>query len=190
MPAGCTCSLWLFEYAEQGAQMDAENGQSTPAELPVGRLQGRREFVDLVRVALACAAREHWSPLVLCDPDFADWPLGERAVIGSLQSWAGRGRQIRFMARDFSRLRELHPRLVQWRVTWSHLVEARACRWLSGGDLPSALWSPDWILERLDLERCTLVASKDPERRVQLQERLDACWQQGSPSFPATTLGL
>jgi len=170
--------------------MEPEQGVNQPVALPVGRLQGRQAFVDLVRQALACAARERWEHIVLSDPDFADWPLGERAVVDSLQAWAGRGRHIRFLARDFARLREAHPRLVQWRTTWSHLVEAHACREMSGGDVPSAIWSPAWTMERLDIDRCTLVASVEPERRLQLHERLQACWQQGSPSFPATTLGL
>lgn len=163
---------------------------SEPLSLPEGRLQGRQAFADLVRQALACAASERWAHIVLSDPDFADWPLGERSVVDSLQAWAGRGRHIRFLAHDFDRMRECHPRLVQWRVTWSHLIEAHACRAVSGGSVPSAIWSPGWTMERLDLERCTLVASVSAERRASLQDRLQACWQQGHPSFAATTLGL
>jgi hypothetical protein len=143
-----------------------------------------------VRHALASAASQGWNHLVLSDPDFADWPLGERNVVDSLTAWSGRGRRIQFLARDFSRMRELHPRLVQWRVAWSHIVEAHACRQMAGGELPSAIWSPQWTMERLDIERCVMVASRSPDRRSALHERLHACWQQGSPSFPATTLGL
>ncbi|QBM27907.1 MULTISPECIES: hypothetical protein [Hydrogenophaga] len=158
--------------------------------LPEGRIQGRREFADLVRLALQTAARDGWTQIVLSDPDFADWPLGERSVIDALNDWACRGRKIQFMAMDFDRLRELHPRLVQWRTTWSHIVEAHACRAVAGGELPSAIWSPDWTMERLDIGRCLMVASRRPERRTLLHERLQACWQQGCPSFPATVLGL
>jgi hypothetical protein len=158
--------------------------------LPEGRIQGRRAFADLVRQALQAAAREHWPHLVLSDPDFGDWPLGERAVVEALSAWAGRGRRIQFLAQHFDVLRERHPRLVQWRVTWAHIVEAHACRSLQGGELPSAIWSPQWTLERVDITRSVMVASHRPERRSLLQERLQACWQQGSPSFPATTLGL
>lgn len=160
------------------------------AALPEGRLQGRHAFLDLVRHGLASAARQGWNHLVLSDPDFADWPLGERSVVDSLSAWSGQGRRIQFLARDFGRLRELHPRLVSWRVTWSHIVEAHACRQVPGGELPSALWTPQWSMERLDIERCVMVASRAADRRVALKERLNACWQLGSPSFPATTLGL
>lgn len=158
--------------------------------LPEGRLQGRECFADLVRQALACAAREHWNPLVLSDPDFADWPLGERGVIESLNAWAGQGRRLQLLARDYARVRQQQPRLVQWRTAWSHVVEAHACRLTSGVELPSAIWSPCWTLERLDIGHSVMIASRDAARRAALQERLQACWQRGYPSFPATTLGL
>ncbi len=70
--------------------------------LPTGRMEGRQIFGDLVRQALAVAAQEGWPHIVLSDTDFSDWPLGERAVIESLQAWAFRGREIRFLARDFA----------------------------------------------------------------------------------------
>lgn len=158
--------------------------------LPEGRFQGPMAFADLVRQALDRAAAEGWAHLMLSDPDFADWPLGERGVIESLNAWAGAGRRLQFLAQDFRPLRERHPRLVQWRVTWAHVVEAHAVRRRVGGDLPSAIWTPVWTLERVDLDRCVVVASRSAERRVALHERLQSCWQQGSPGFPATTLGL
>lgn len=158
--------------------------------LPEGRIQGRAAFADLVRQALASAASERWNHLILSDPDFADWPLGERSVIDSLNAWAGSGRRLQFLARDYGRLRERHPRLVQWRVTWSHIVEAHACRQLSAGDLPSAIWTPEWAMERIDIDHCVMVASRVAARRAAVLERLQACWQQGAPSFPATMLGL
>jgi hypothetical protein len=170
--------------------MKPSDDSGETCSLPEGRFQGPKAFADLVRQALECAATERWSHLMLSDPDFSDWPLGERSVVASLNAWAGPGRRIQFLAQDFGSLRERHPRLVQWRVTWSHLVEAHALRRRTGDELPSAIWTPGWTLERVDLDRCIVVTSRSPERRVALQERLHACWQQGSPSFPATTLGL
>jgi hypothetical protein len=168
----------------------AENAAPTPPPLTTGRFEGRRAFVDLVRHALDTAAREAWPSLVLSDADFLDWPLGESAVVDALSLWASRGRQIRLLARDFGPVRLTHPRLVQWRTTWGHRVEAHACPGATGSELPSAIWSPGWTLERLDPLRCTGVASNDPGRRIALKERLDACWHKGAPSFAATTLGL
>lgn len=169
---------------------DPTNAVPAPAPLFTGRLEGRRAFTDLVRHALEMAAHQAWPSLVLSDADFLDWPLGERAVVDALAAWASRGRDIRLLARDFGPLRLAHPRLVQWRTTWGHRVKARACPGAAGSELPSAIWSPSWTLERLDPIRCTGVASMDPSRRLALRERLDASWYQGAPSFAATTLGL
>ncbi len=161
-----------------------------PEALPEGRMEGREAFVGLIRAALSSAARQGWSPLVLSDADFADWPLGERAVLESLNAWATSGRQMHFLAKDFNVMRERHPRLVQWRTTWSHLVDARVCSGAAGEGLPSALWTPQWTLERLDARRCTLVASTQVSSRLALRERIDDCWQRGAPGFPASVLGL
>ncbi|WP_439517245.1 hypothetical protein [Hydrogenophaga sp.] len=158
--------------------------------LPQGRMEGHALFVDVVRQALATAAAEGWSRIVLCDVDFADWPLGEREVVASLHDWSARGRTLQLIARDYRDLRERHPRFVQWRVTWSHLVEAHACANAALGELPSAVWSPGWTMERLDPARGTLLASHDAARRVALRERLNLWWQKGTPAFPASTLGL
>ena len=167
-----------------------ETPSNAPPVLPEGRLSGRAVFVGLLRQAFAAAGREGWTRIMLCDADFADWPLGEREVIASLNAWASRGRTIHLLARDYGVLRQMHPRFVQWRTTWSHLVEAQACASASVDELPSVFWSQAWTLQRLDPVRCTMVASRAAERRVILQEQ----WQQWSlkatPAFPASTLGL
>lgn len=170
--------------------MTEPNNPSSPPALPEGRLAGRTAFVELVRQALAVAAQEGWMRIVLCDPDFTDWPLGEREVVASLNAWARRGRSMQLLASDYSLLRLQHPRFVQWRTTWSHLVEAQGCASASADELPSVLWSPGWTLQRLDTVRCTMVVSRDAERRVALQEQLHQWWLKGSSAFPASTLGL
>lgn len=170
-------------------QTDPATTPSRP-DLPTGRLQGRQVFVDTVRLAFEVAADQGWNHITLSDADFADWPLGERAVVDALNRWARRGRTLKMLARHYDQLRLLHPRFVQWRVTWSHLVEAHACQGAAGAELPSAICSPVWTLERLDPLRNTLVASGDAERRVALQERVNECWHRSTPSFPASQLGL
>ncbi len=169
---------------------EAPNPPAGRPVLPEGRLEGHALFVDLVRQALATAAAEGWTRIVLCDVDFADWPLGEREVVASLHDWSARGRTLQLIARDYRDLRERHPRFVQWRVTWSHLVEAHVCAHAAQGDLPSVLWSPGWTMERLDPARGTLVASQDAARRVALREQLTQWWAKGTPAFPASPLGL
>ena len=161
------------------------------AALPVGRFSGREDFRELVRAALACAAHEGWAELVLSDPDFYDWPLGESAVIGSLDAWARTGRRLTLLARSYDEVVRRHARFVRWRGTWDHIVTCRRSPSADPVELPSALWSPAWVLHRLDAEHSVGVAGREPERRVLLRESLDE-WllRRSAPGFPASTLGL
>ena len=151
---------------------------------------GPTEFAQVVREALACAAREGWPSMVWSDPNFADWPLGERAVVETLNVWAEGGRHLVILAHNFDSVVRLHPRFVTWRQTWDHIIECRVCRNLDATEVPSALWSPHWAMRRLDLVRSTGVAGLESQRRVMLKEELDECRRQGAPGFPASTLGL
>jgi hypothetical protein len=158
--------------------------------LPSRRFEGREDFRQLVRDALACAAREGWREIILSDADFDDWPLGERAVADALQAWSASGRRIVLLARSYELVQRQHARLVRWRGRWSHIVTALACPAADRLDIPSALWSPAWVLERRDIDRCNGYCGSEAERRVLVRERLNEWLQKATPSFPATTLGL
>lgn len=162
----------------------------TTGPLPQGRLQGRSTFVQSVRDALQTAAREGWKELILCDANFADWPLGERAVAESLSAWSRGGRRLLMLAMDYSVLPRQHARFVQWRQTWDHIIECRVCR--SGDPLafPSALWTPAWVMQRIDTERDVLVCDSDAAWRVNLRQLLDEWRRDSTPGFPASVLGL
>jgi hypothetical protein len=155
-----------------------------------GAFAGPTEFAQLVRDAFACAARDGWQEMVWSDANFEDWPLRERVVVETLNAWAHAGRKLTLLARRFDALPRQHPRFVTWRVTWDHLIECRVCKSVDESEFPSALWSPHWMMRRLDLERSTGVASYEARRRVLLREELNECIKQSSPGFPATTLGL
>ncbi|HEX7889495.1 MAG TPA: hypothetical protein VF522_09070 [Ramlibacter sp.] len=159
-------------------------------ELPSRRFQGREDFRQLVRDALACAARDGWREIVLSDATFEDWPLGERAVADSLQAWAKSGRRMVLLARKYDDVVRLHARFVQWRTAWSHIVTASACASADPLELPSALWSPAWTLERREHEHSIGYCGGEPERRVAVRELLDAWLQKATPAFAASTLGL
>ena len=158
--------------------------------LPSGRFEGRVAFQQLVRDALACAAREGWREIILSDASFADWPLGERAVVESLQAWSKTGRQVTLLAKRYDEVVRRHARFVSWRSTWSHIVEARGCATADPLELPSAIWSPGWVMHRLDPERCNGYSGYEPERRLALRESLNEWLGKSSPAFAATTLGL
>jgi len=171
--------------------MKATSGDDGMAgALPSGRFEGRMAFQQLVRDALACAAREGWREIILCDADFHDWPLGERAVTESLREWSAAGRRCTLLARRYGEIVMRHARFVTWRQTWSHIIEARACASADPFELPSAIWSPGWVMQRLDPERCNGVCGSEPERRLLLRESLREWLSKSAPSFPSTTLGL
>jgi len=159
-------------------------------ELPQERFEGRDAFRQLLRDALAAAAREGWREIILSDANFEDWPLGEREVVEALQAWSAGGRHMVLLARRYDLVVRQHARFVQWRRTWSHIVTAMACPSADPLDLPSALWSPRWVLERRDPERCVGYAGSEPERRVAVRGLLDGWLQKATPAFPASTLGL
>lgn len=160
-------------------------------DLPSGRFSGREAFMQLVRDGLATAARDGWSEIVVSDANFHDWPLGELAVIESLQQWARSGRRFTMLACTFDEVIRRHARFVRWRGTWDHIITCRRSPSADPLDLPSALWSPAWVMHRLDPLRCAGVCGVEPERRVLLRESLNE-WlrSKSSPGFPSTTLGL
>lgn len=166
--------------------------EQIPPALPGGRFEGREAFQQLVRDALACAAQQGWRELILCDADFHDWPLGERAVAESLQQWARSGRRLTLLAADYGELQRRHARFVQWRVRWDHIIVCRRAAGVADPqDLPSAIWSPHWVLQRHDPLRSRGVTGSEPERRVLLRETMAEWLERRSvPGFPASTLGL
>lgn len=170
---------------------DSGRPEGAEAPLPEGRFSGREAFQQLVRDALATAAREGWREIILSDANFHDWPLGERAVVESLQAWAHSGRRMTLLACTYDEVIRRHARLVRWRGIWDHILTCRVSPAADPLDIPSALWSPGWVMQRLDPERCIGVTGSEPERRVLLRETINE-WVRGksTPGFPSTTLGL
>ncbi len=170
--------------------LTSSEGPGLQANLENGRFSGPGEFAALVRDALATAAVQGWRELLLCDTDFNDWPLGERAVAQSLNDWAAAGRKFTMLAVNYEIMYRRHARFVNWRKTWSHLVECRVCGAGQKDDLPSAMWSPVWALHRLDPARSIGFCGSDAGRRTLLREKLGEQLLKSSLGFAATTLGL
>jgi hypothetical protein len=172
------------------ASSDLSAGAQGGTALPQGSFVGPTAFADLIRKALLQASNEGWSEMIWSDASFEDWPLYEKAVIEGLNSWACKGRKLTILAHHFDAMRRMHHRFVDWRIRWDHLVECRLCKGVEASEFPSALWTPNWALRRLDLERSTGVSSVEPRMRLLLREELEERKRQSSPGFPATTLGL
>ena len=170
--------------------MDSSINPGKQNSLPEGRFSGRADFAELVRHAFEAAAENGWREMIWCDPDFDDWPLGERAVIDTLQSWSRSGRKLTVLAQQYDSIVRRHPRFVMWRQSFSHLIECRAGGRGPVDTLPSAFWSPSWVFERLDTEHSTGFSGSEAVRRVALREKLSARLLKSSPAFASTTLGL
>jgi hypothetical protein len=162
----------------------------TASALLEGAFDGRAVFQQLIRDALATAAREGWREIILADASFEDWPLGERSVVESLNAWSQSGRHLTILAKRFDTLIARHHRFVTWRGRWSHIISARAVPSADEQEFPSALSSPLWALRRLDLTHSKGVASHQARRRVALREEINEWLGKSSPAFASTTLGL
>lgn len=129
--------------------------------------------------------------LVLCDPSFVDWPLGDAAGLQTLSAFVRLpGRRLVLIARSYESLRRRFPRFVAWRTTWSHAITALEPV-DEGVELPCALladralalhvvstdpWEGGWVTDRGRLQS--------------LAEQIDALQRRSQTSFPAQTTGL
>jgi hypothetical protein len=154
-------------------------------------INSRGDFHAAVRHAFEQAAligcREIW----LADPDFADWPLGEPALIDHLRAWAQPHRKLTLLAQTFDAVARRHPRWVDWRRTWSHVVECRTNTELEAGQMPTLFLAPGLLALRLvDPLRYRGSVSHDAATLLRTRETLDEVLQRSSVAFPATVLGV
>jgi hypothetical protein len=154
-------------------------------------LTSRGEFHDALRAALRDAASVGCRELLMCDRDFADWPLNEVAVIESLTQWASNHRSLTVLAESFDEFPRRHPRWVSWRRTWSHIVSCQSNQELESGQMPTLLLAPGLLTVRLvDTVRYRGSVSRSTADAVQGREQFDAILQRSEPAFPVTNLGL
>ena len=146
---------------------------------------------DAIRATLAEAARTGCRELFLCDVDYADWPLGEPEVIDSLTRWAYGHRRLTLFAVGFDTLSQRHPRWLEWRRRWSHVVECRALEETEPGRVPSLLLAPGVATLRIfDTVHWRGSLSLAEADAIRCRETVDALMQRSVESFPATALGL
>jgi hypothetical protein len=158
--------------------------------LPQGPVLGRVAFEEVVRQSIEAAAAEGWKNLCWMDPDFSDWPLGERRVHDALQAWSRTGRRLVLLAKDYRALMAKHHRFVLWRRQWAHIVECWQCQDADPAEFPSLILAPAWALHRVDRDRGVCHATVDPGRLRQFAESQQAWRDKSSPGFPAHVLGL
>lgn len=157
----------------------------------IAAITSRAEFHDAVRAALAQAAEAGAAEIVLTDPTFADWPLGERSVVESLTRWVESQRRLTLLAFSFDEMARRQLRFVEWRRQWSHVVQCRHDDELESEQIPSLLFMPGLVCIRLvDRVRYRGTVSARPIDLVECRETVDALLQRSVEAFPVTTLGL
>lgn len=159
---------------------------------PSGRIDGWRDFEDRLRAGLAMGTTEpaDWR---LSDPDFAQWPLGERAIVEVLQQGvlAHPRTTLTLLAARFEAFARQHPRWLAWRQDWSHRVH---CLQANDEDVPQLrpmlLWPGRLGLRLLDPLSGRGVWSTDPATLHVWQTDFDVISQRSTEAMPRTTLGL
>jgi hypothetical protein len=151
----------------------------------------RGEFHAALRAALKEVAEQGCREVWISDLDFADWPLSDADVLDSLTQWAQGHRHLTVLAQHFDDVVRRHPRWVEWRRQWSHIVECRANTELEAAQVPTMLLAPGVLALRLvDPVRYRGSVSHQAGDLVRCRESLDAVLQRSVETFPVTTLGL
>jgi len=154
-------------------------------------ITSRGEFHTALRLAFAEAAAVGCRELWLCDKDFADWPLGERAIVESLSVWAGSHRRLTLIAHTFDEVARRHARWNEWRRQWSHIVHCRSNADLEAGQMPSVLLASDLLSIRLvDSVHYRGRYSHAVADGIHCREMIDAVLQRSEEAYPVTTTGL
>lgn len=165
--------------------------------MDMGIFTGREAFVAAIREGLLLADQQGSRELCWLDADFVHWPLSEPAVLDLLTAWARPHRRLHILAPQFDALQQRHPRFVQWRRTWSHVITAGAFEMdlLRGSDLAGLMLASGAACVRLFDAEHWRGAISAPSAGGQGDELLSRQWfdaieQRSVESFAASTLGL
>ena len=154
-------------------------------------VDGRESFRLSLFAALDECARADVPRLWLCDRDFAQWPLGQPAMVEALTRWIGSKRQLTLIAADFGAFPARFPRWVNWRRQWSHVVRCLAAHEEVADQVPTLLLAPGAVAVRLhDPRRLRGRVYRDADEIARSLDLVDALSQRTDESFPVTTLGL
>ncbi|MGE5116398.1 MAG: hypothetical protein ACM3N6_07885 [Betaproteobacteria bacterium] len=154
-------------------------------------LDSRAHCRAAIRELLAEAATRGCRELWLCDTEYLDWPLGERDVIDSLSRWALPHRRLTLLASSFEAIAQRHPRWVDWRRAWSHVVECRLLDDIEPDRVPGLLLASGIAALRIaDRVHGRGSLSHEAADLVRCREAVDALMQRSVESFPPTALGL
>jgi len=152
-----------------------------------GRTAAAQARRDLILALPDTAPRQLW----LVDPDFADWPLDETAVLEALARWVRLpARRATWIAADFEKVERSHPRLAAWRRDYAHAVEAYRPGEGEPVDWPSWLMTDRAAVVIDDPARWRGRSVAEPAALRDMREAVDALLQRCEPAWPGRVLGL
>lgn len=150
-----------------------------------GEADFRRHVVEACRQLAEVRAMD-W-----VDAEFDRWPLSDADLLEALTRW-GRlpGRRLRLLARSYDGLRTRHPRFVEWRRVFSHIVDARS------PEEPDIDWPCQLLCDR---SRAVVVHDRvrwrgetvlEPPRIVAMGRALEPVRERSVAAFAPSVLGL
>jgi hypothetical protein len=168
----------------------SRSSREPPAPLPAvdTRAAFRAAVGNSPSLAAASAARR----LSWVDPDFADWPLEDEALLQALGRWLRLPqRELVLVGADFEGVAQRRPRFMAWYRDWTHAVHAWTPLAAEDRELPTLLLIDGAaVLQVFDRRHWRArwgagVAEVEP-----WSHQIDALLQRCAPALPATTLGL
>jgi hypothetical protein len=154
-------------------------------------INGRVAFNSSLKSAFSEMADRGVREVWLCDENFVSWPLGERAVVESLNQWVQSNRRLTLVARSFLEFSRHHPRWVTWRRQWSHVVSCHTPLEPEHCDLPCVLLAPGALnVVLLDPAHFRGYTSRETGTELCYRGKVDAILQHCAAAFPVTTAGL
>jgi hypothetical protein len=154
-------------------------------------IESQREFEEALRQAFSMIANEGCREVLISDTDFANWPLGERAVVEMLTRWSMSHRKMTVLALNYDEVTRRHAHWVQWRRQWAHIVDCRVVDDFDAKEVPTLLLAPGLVVVRLvagDTVRGSISTDLGDIERA--RELVDAITQRSQEGFPSSTLGL
>jgi hypothetical protein len=153
-------------------------------------ITSRAEFAAAIRWGFAHADAQAARRIVCVDPDFADWPLDEPALLDALTAWLKRPqRKLVLLAADYDEVPRRHPRFVAWRASWAHAVDTFSPA--EHIELPTLLLDDgDLSVQLVDRTHWRGRVETDRRSACLWRDEVDAVLQRCEPAFPVYRLGL
>jgi hypothetical protein len=130
--------------------------------------------------------------IVAVDPDFADWPLDDSAVLQGLTDWLRLPqRRLVLLAARFDELPRRCPRFNAWRTPWTHAIEGWQVPDDLARDLPTVLSCDGAVnVQLIDALHWRGRVALDVRRARQWCEEFDVVLQRSDRALAVRTLGL